>query len=204
LIIGCLAKVVINFLHLQLYIIIKMSVIQVWDKEFEPFIGAEAIDAAIQKIADGINRDYKDKNPLLLALLNGAFIFAADLMRKITIPCEISFVKYASYAGVKSTNAVKELIGLGEEMRGRHIIVVEDIVDTGITMEHLLEDIRRKEPADVRIACFCFKPDAFRKSFPIDYLGMSIPNDFIVGYGLDYNGHGRNLPEIYKLVTRNT
>ena len=180
-----------------------MSVIQVWDKQFEPFIGGEAIDEAVQKIADGINRDYKDKNPLLLALLNGAFIFAADLMRKITVPCEISFVKYASYAGVKSTNAVKELIGLGEEIRGRHVIVVEDIVDTGITMEHLLEDISKKKPADVRIACFCFKPEAFRKSFPIDYLGMSIPNDFIVGYGLDYNGHGRNLPEIYKIVTRN-
>lgn len=179
-----------------------MSVIQVWDKQFEPFIGGEAIDEAVQKIADGINRDYKDKNPLLLALLNGAFIFAADLMRKLTIPCEISFVKYASYAGVKSTNEVKELIGLGEEIRGRHIIVVEDIVDTGITMDHLLEDIHRKDPVDVRIACFCFKPAAFRKSFPIDYLGMSIPNDFIVGYGLDYNGHGRNLPEIYKIVTR--
>ncbi|MEI6455181.1 MAG: hypoxanthine phosphoribosyltransferase, partial [bacterium] len=171
-----------------------MSFVQVWDKQFEPFIDAAAIDAAIQKIADGINRDYRDKNPLLLALLNGAFIFASDLMRKLAIPCEISFVKYSSYAGVKSTNEVKELIGLGEEITGRHIIVVEDIVDTGITMDHLLADIRKRNPADVKIACFCFKPAAFKKSFPIDYLGLSIPNDFIVGYGLDYNGHGRNLP----------
>jgi len=177
-----------------------MLVIQVLDKQFEPFIDTNTIDNAVQQIASQINRDYKNKNPLLIALLNGAFIFASDLMRKLTIPCEISFVKYSSYAGTASTTEVKELIGLGEEIDGRHIIIVEDIIDTGITMSNLLDELRKKNPLDIRIACFCFKPAAFRKSFTIDYLGMSIPNDFIVGYGLDYNGHGRNLPEIYKIV----
>lgn len=177
-----------------------MSVIQVWDKKFGPFIDAATIDAAVQKIAIQINHDYQDKNPLLLGLLNGAFIFAGDLMRKLTIPCEISFVKYSSYAGVRSTREVRELIGLGEEITGRHIIIVEDIIDTGITMNNLLDEIQKKNPHDVKIACFCFKPAAFQKSFTIDYLGISIPNDFIVGYGMDYNGHGRNLPEIYKIA----
>lgn len=177
-----------------------MSVIQVWDKKFKPFIDVATIDATVQKIADRINVDYKDKNPLLLAVLNGAFIFAGDLMRKLIIPCEISFVKYSSYSGVKSTEAVRELIGIGEEIAGRHVIIVEDIVDTGITMDNMLTDIRKRNPIDIKIACFCFKPAAFQKSFPIDYLGLSIPNDFIVGYGLDYDRQGRNLKEIYKIA----
>ncbi len=177
-----------------------MSVIQVRDKKFKPFIDMATIDATVQKIADRINVDYKDKNPLLLAVLNGAFIFAGDLMRKLAIPCEISFVKYSSYSGVKSTEEVRELIGLGEEITGRHVIIVEDIVDTGITMDNILTDIRKRNPIDIRIACFCFKPAAFQKSFPIDYLGLSIPNDFIVGYGLDYDRQGRNLKEIYKIA----
>jgi hypoxanthine phosphoribosyltransferase len=177
-----------------------MATVQVRELVFEKFIGAGEIDAAVQSVADAINRDYAGKNPLLLAILNGAFVFASDLMRKITVPCEISFVKFASYSGTSTTSKVKELIGLNEEIAGRHVIVVEDIVDTGITMEKLLDEIRGKQPADVKLACFCFKPDAFKKSFRIDYLGMSIPNDFIVGYGLDYDGYGRNLPEIYKIV----
>jgi hypoxanthine phosphoribosyltransferase len=177
-----------------------MSVIQVWDKKFKPFIDVATIDATVQKIAERINVDYKDKNPLLLAVLNGAFIFAGDLMRKLTIPCEISFVKYSSYSGVKSTEEVRELIGIGEEITGRHVIIVEDIVDTGITMDNMLTDIRKRNPIDIKIACFCFKPAAFQKSFPIDYLGLSIPNDFIVGYGLDYDRQGRNLKEIYKIA----
>lgn len=177
-----------------------MSVIQVWDKKFKPFIDVATIDATVQKIAERINVDYKDKNPLLLAVLNGAFIFAGDLMRKLTIPCEISFVKYSSYSGIKSSEEVKELIGIDEEITGRHVIIVEDIVDTGITMDNLLTDIRKHNPIDIKIACFCFKPAAFQKSFPIDYLGLSIPNDFIVGYGLDYDRQGRNLKEIYKIA----
>ena len=177
-----------------------MTKVQVRELVFEKFIGKDEIDVAVQKVAVEINRDYAGKNPLLLAILNGSFIFASDLMRKLTIPCEISFVKFASYAGTLTTSKVKELIGVSEELEGRHIIVVEDIVDTGITMHKLLQDIREKNPIDVRVACFCFKPEAFEKSFSIDYLGMEIPNDFIVGYGLDYNGYGRNLPDIYKVV----
>jgi hypoxanthine phosphoribosyltransferase len=177
-----------------------MTKVQVRELVFEKFIGREEIEAAVQRVADGINRDYSGKNPLLLAILNGAFIFASDLMRKITIPCEISFVKYASYSGTLTTSKVKELIGVNEELEGRHVIVVEDIVDTGITMHKLLNDIREKNPLDVRVACFCFKAEAFQKDFKIDYLGMEISNDFIVGYGLDYDGHGRNFPEIYKVV----
>ena len=177
-----------------------MTMVQVKELFFEKFIGRDEIEAAVQKVADGINRDYVGKNPLLLAVLNGSFIFASDLMRKLTIPCEISFVKFASYEGTLTTSKVKELIGVGEELKGRHVIVVEDIVDTGITVHKLLEDIHKKNPVDVTLACFCFKREAFRKSFGIDYLGMEIPNVFIVGYGLDYNGYGRNLPDIYQIV----
>ncbi|MCK9203980.1 MAG: hypoxanthine phosphoribosyltransferase [Bacteroidales bacterium] len=176
-----------------------MTQVQVRDLIFEKFITAAEIDSAVQRVADAINRDYAGKNPLLLAILNGAFIFASDLMRKITIPCEISFVKYASYSGTATTGKVRELIGVEEGLNGRHVIIVEDIVDTGITMEELLKEIHGKGPVDVKVACFCFKQEAFKKSFPINYLGMSIPNDFIVGYGLDYNGQGRNLPDIYKV-----
>lgn len=177
-----------------------MKNIQVKDLLFEQSITAREIDEAVSRIAGNINNDYEGKNPLFLAVLNGAFIFAADLLRKITIPCEISFVKYASYSGTLTTSKVKELIGVGEELTNRHIIVVEDIVDTGITMDKLLTDIGTKNPLSVKVACFCFKPEAFQKTFPIDYLGISIPTEFIVGYGLDYDGYGRNLPDIYKLA----
>ena len=177
-----------------------MTKVQVRELTFEKFISKEEIDAAVQKVADEINRDFAGKNPLLLAILNGAFIFASDLMRKITIPCEISFVKFASYSGTSTTSVVKELIGVDEELLNRHVIIVEDIVDTGITMDKLLIDVKKKNPADVKVSCFCFKEEAFQKDFPIDYIGMTIPNDFIVGYGLDYTGYGRNLPDIYKIV----
>ena len=177
-----------------------MTKVQVRELVFEKFIGKDEIDVAVQKVAGEINRDYAGKNPLLLAILNGSFIFASDLMRKLTIPCEISFVKFASYQGTMTTSKVKELIGIDEDLENRHVIIVEDIVDTGITMDKLLCDVNLKNPAEVKVACFCFKPEAFQKDFPIDYVGLKIPNDFIVGYGLDYNGYGRNLPDIYKVV----
>jgi len=176
-----------------------MEFVEVKDKVFRKFISREKIDLTVSALAGRINTDYTGKNPLLLGVLNGAFIFAADLIRKIEIPCQISFVKYASYAGTQSTEKVKELIGMNEEIKGRHVIVVEDIVDSGITMDHLLKELHKYQPLSVRLACFCLKPDAFVKDFTIDYLGMEIPDDFIVGYGLDYDGYGRNLPEIYKL-----
>lgn len=177
-----------------------MTKVQVRDLVFDLFIGRAEIDKAVQQVADAINRDYAGKNPLLLAILNGSFMFASDLMKKVTIPCEITFVKFASYSGTSTTSVVKELMGVDKELAGRHIIIVEDIVDTGLTVDKLLHDIGAHAPASVRVASFCFKPEAFKKDFPIDYVGVTIPNDFIVGYGLDYDGHGRNLPDIYKLV----
>jgi hypoxanthine phosphoribosyltransferase len=177
-----------------------MSTIKVKDKDFEMSIDSSAIDAAVQKMAIEISRDYEGKNPLFIAILNGSFVFAADLIRKITIPCQISFVKLSSYSGTASTKNIKELIGLNEDIKGRHLIIVEDIVDTGLTLDKLLKDLEKFEPASVKLACFTFKKEAFKKSFRIDYLGITIPNDFVVGYGLDYDGYGRNLPEIYKIV----
>jgi hypoxanthine phosphoribosyltransferase len=177
-----------------------MTRVKVKDKEFESFIPAAEIDTLVKGLADRINEDFKGKNPLFLAILNGSFVFAADLMRKISIPCNISFVKFASYSGTKTTEIVKELIGVNEEIRDRHIILIEDIIDTGNTIESILTDLDKMKPAEVKIACFCHKPDAFRKSYKIDYIGINIPNEFIVGYGLDYDGYGRNLPDIYKIV----
>jgi hypoxanthine phosphoribosyltransferase len=177
-----------------------MTRVKVKDKEFESFIPASKIEEVVGGLADRINDDFRDKNPLFLAILNGSFVFAADLLRKISIPCNISFVKFASYSGTETTEIVKELIGVNEEIQGRHIILVEDIIDTGNTIELILADLDKMKPAEVKIACFCHKPAAFRKSYTIDYIGISIPNDFIVGYGLDYDGYGRNLPDIYKIA----
>jgi len=177
-----------------------MTVIRVKDKEFEPFIPACEIEKVVQQMADRINADFEGKNPLFLAVLNGSFVFAADLLRKITIPCNISFVKFASYSGTSTTSEVKELIGLSENIKGRHVVIVEDIIDTGITMDLILNNLNKLEPAELKIACFCHKPDAFKKSFKIDYTGMNIPDAFIVGYGLDYDGWGRNLPDIYRIT----
>ena len=178
-----------------------MPMVKVKDKEFEISISSATIETAVQRMADEINRDYADKSPLFLAILNGSCVFAADLIRKVTIPCQISFVKLASYSGTTSTNQVREMIGLNEDITGRHIIILEDIVDSGITLDHLIHDLEKLNPADVKVACFTFKPEAFKKAFRIDYLGISIPNDFIVGYGLDYDGFGRNLPDIYKIIS---
>lgn len=174
--------------------------IKVLDKEFSHFIKYEEIESAIIKIANQINNDMKGKNPVFLVILNGAFMFAADLFKNIDLGCEVSFVKLASYCGTQSTAKVKKLIGLGEEIKDRSIVIVEDIIDTGITMESLIEQLEEKEVKEVKIATLLFKSDAFIKDFNIDYIGIKIPNDFIVGFGLDYNGHGRNYKDIYKIV----
>jgi hypoxanthine phosphoribosyltransferase len=177
-----------------------MPTIKVNGKDFEISIHASVINAAVDKMAVEIDHDYEGMNPLFLGILNGSFIFAADLIRKITIPCQISFLKYSSYSGTTSTKDVKELIGLNEKINGRHLIIVEDIVDTGLTLDKILQDLKRFNPASVKIACFSFKKDAFTKDFKIDYLGITLPDEFVVGYGLDYDGYGRNLPDIYKLA----
>lgn len=177
-----------------------MAIIQVKDKKFSPFIKSDQIDEAVQNIADQMNVELKDKNPLFIVVLNGAFMFASDLFKKITIECELSFVKLSSYVGTQTTSTVRELIGLDRVLKGRTVVVVEDIIDTGITMAHTVPLLHQLEAEDVKIATLLFKPDAFQKDFKIDYIGMKIPNDFIIGYGLDYDGQARNLPEIYKIV----
>jgi hypoxanthine phosphoribosyltransferase len=177
-----------------------MKTIHVKDKEFKLFIRAEEIGVAVDNLADRLNNDLKDKNPVFLVVLNGAFIFAADLYRKISIRSEISFVKLASYSGTSSTSDVKELIGLNEKLRGRTVVIIEDIIDTGTTMQYLINKLHYQGVAEVVLVALLFKPSAFRESFRIDYLGMEIPNDFIVGYGLDYDGYGRNYADIYKIV----
>lgn len=179
-----------------------MKDIQLYDKQFAIFIDAQQIDKAITEVAEKINLDYKGKNPLFLVVLNGAFMFASDLLKKITIDCEISFVKLSSYSGTKSTHIVRELIGLDEALTDRNVIVIEDIIDTGITMENTIQKLKHLQAADVKIATLLFKPKAFEKNYTIDYIGLEIPNGFIVGYGLDYDGLGRNFPDIYKVINR--
>lgn len=174
--------------------------IVVHNKRFELFIEAGKIESAINDLASKINTDTKDENPLFLVVLNGAFMFAADLLKKVTGNCTVSFVKLASYAGTQSTNVVRELIGLNEDLSVRSVIVVEDIIDTGKTLEVLLERLHDYNPGKIRIATLLYKPDAFLGDFNIDYVGMEIPNDFIIGYGLDFDGHARNLPDIYKIT----
>jgi hypoxanthine phosphoribosyltransferase len=177
-----------------------MQIIRVKDKEFRLSIKAAEINAVIERLAAQLNQDLNGKNPLFLVVLNGAFIFAADLYRKITIESEISFVKLASYSGTSSTSDVKELIGLNEKLKGRTIVILEDIIDTGTTMQYLMNKLLYLGVSEVKLVALLFKPSAFRESYRIDYLGLEIPNEFIVGYGLDYDGFGRNYPDIFKIV----
>ena len=177
-----------------------MSIVKIKDKTFETSISEADIKTRIKEVAARINKDMADKDPLFLGVLNGAFIFAADLMREVTIPCEISFVKLASYQGITSTGKVHEVLGINEDLTGRHIIVVEDIVDTGRTMKQMIESLGTRNPASVSICSLFVKPDKLEEDIDIKYPCFSIPNDFIVGYGLDYDQQGRNLKEIYTLV----
>ena len=154
----------------------------------------------VKAVAEEINRDLADKNPLFLAVLNGSFVFAADLLRYITIPCEISFVKLASYQGTISTGEVKEVIGLNEDISGRTVVIVEDIVDTGQTMKRMLETLGTRNPGSLHICTLLLKPEKLQVPLNIEYVAMEIPNDFIVGYGLDYDQQGRQLREIYTVV----
>lgn len=177
-----------------------MKTIQLKDKHFELYIPADEIAAAVDKIAESINSDMKGKLPLFLVILNGAFIFAADLLRRINVDCHVSFVRLSSYDGIHSTQVVRELIGLNEEIENRTVVVVEDIIDTGHTMDELVRKIKALNASEVKIATCLLKPAALRKDLTIDYTGIEIPNHFVVGYGLDYDGHGRNLTDIYKIV----
>ena len=178
----------------------SMSTVKIKDKTFETSIPEAEILKRVQAVADRINHDMADKNPLLLAVLNGSFIFAADLMRMITIPCEISFVKLASYQGTTSTGKVTEVIGINEDIAGRTIIIVEDIVESGLTMKRMIETLGTRNPASVHICTLLLKPEKLKVPLNIEYAAMEIPNDFILGYGLDYDQQGRNLRDIYTLV----
>jgi hypoxanthine phosphoribosyltransferase len=177
-----------------------MQKVKVKDKEFEIYIPEEELMQSISQVANRMNQDLQGKNPLFLGILNGAFMFASELFKRINTDCQISFVKYASYHGVTSTGQVSTLIGANEEVTGRTVVILEDIIDSGITMEKVVADIEKHNPADIKIATMLFKPDAFKRNYPIHYIGKEIPNDFILGFGLDYDGYGRNLRDIYKLI----
>lgn len=177
-----------------------MSEVTIKDKRFKIFIPEAEILGRVKAVADRMNQDLAGKNPLLLAVLNGSFMFAADLMRYLTIPCEISFVKLASYQGIASTGEIKEVIGLNEDITDRPVVVVEDIIDTGATMKRMLETLGTRRPASIDICTLLLKPGKLKVPLDIKYTAIEIPNDFIVGYGLDYDQQGRNLRDIYTLV----
>ena len=177
-----------------------MDIVKIKDKTFKISIPEAEILKHVKEVADRINHDMAGKNPLFLAVLNGSFMFAADLMKMITIPCEISFVKLASYQGVISTGSVKEVIGINEDLSGRTIIIIEDIVDTGLTMKRMIESIGTRNPESVHICTMLLKPEKLQEKLDVEYVAMKIPNDFIVGYGLDYDQQGRNLRDIYTVV----
>ena len=176
-----------------------MKTVKIKDKEFVPMISKEEIKRRVKELAAQISKDMAGKNPLLLAVLNGSFVFAADLMREITIESEISFVKLASYQGTTSTGTVKEVIGINENLSGRTVIIVEDIVESGLTMKRMIESLGTRNPASVHICTLLLKPDCLKVDLDIEYAAFSIPNDFIVGYGLDYDQQARNLKDIYVL-----
>ncbi len=176
-----------------------MKTVKIKDKEFVPMISEEEIKRRVKELAAQISKDMAGKNPLLLAVLNGSFVFAADLMREITIESEISFVKLASYQGTTSTGTVKEVIGINENLSGRTVIIVEDIVESGLTMKRMIESLGTRNPASVHICTLLLKPDCLKVDLDIEYAAFSIPNDFIVGYGLDYDQQARGLRDIYVL-----
>ncbi|MFD1186499.1 hypoxanthine phosphoribosyltransferase [Pontibacter rugosus] len=171
------------------------------DCEFSTYIYEEEIIARITMLAEQIDKDYEGKQPLFLAVLNGSFMFAADLLKRVSISCEISFIRLSSYKDMQSTGHVKEVLGLKEDVQNRHVIVLEDIVDTGHTVHGLLQQLNERKPASVEVATLLMKPDCLQHPLDVKYVAQAIPNDFVVGYGLDYNGIGRNLRDIYKIVS---
>ncbi len=177
-----------------------MNPIKLHDKQFKSFIKKEAIAKYVQYLANEIAKDLgKDEVPIFIGILNGSFMFAADFVREYPYDCHISFVKLASYEGTNSTGKIKQLFGLNEDLKGKTVVILEDIIDTGNTLSEIYEIFREKQVKKLVIATLFFKPDVFRKALPIDYIGKSIEDKFIVGYGLDYDGLGRNLPDIYQL-----
>ena len=177
-----------------------MSTVRILDKTFETSITESEIKKRVKELAARLNKDMEGKNPLFLAVLNGAFIFAADLLREITIPCEISFVKLASYQGTTSTGTIKEVIGINEDLTGRTVVIVEDIVESGLTIKRMMDQLGTRNPASVQVCTLFFKPDRLKEDLKLDYVAFKIPNDFILGYGLDYDQAARGLKDIYTLA----
>jgi hypoxanthine phosphoribosyltransferase len=177
-----------------------MSTIRVHDKDFKPYISAEDIRKKVTELAGMLNRDYEHKHPVFIAILNGSFIFAADLFRELTIDAEISFIKLASYKGTKSSGQVISSIGLDTELFDRHVVIIEDIVDTGKTLNVFLPQLQHQQPLSLKIVALLHKPEATIYPMKVDYTGFEIPDKFVVGYGLDYNGLGRNNAAIYQLL----
>lgn len=177
-----------------------MNKVKILDKEFKISISHEKIQDAVQKLADQMNRELKDKDVIFMGILNGSFMFAADLFRKIDFNAQITFLKLASYQGTSSSGQIKRLIGINEDIKGKTVVIIEDIVDTGITLDSIKKQLIGYEPDEIKIATLLFKPEAYKKDIPIDYVGLEIPNDFIIGYGLDYDGFGRNLEDIYTVI----
>jgi adenylate kinase len=176
-----------------------LTSVRLHDLEFVPFISESEVKAEIDRVAGELQRDYEDERPLFLGVLNGAFFFASELVKRLDIECEITFVKVASYNGTQSTGTVHQLIGLNETVSGRHVVILEDIVDSGNTIAHIVNALRDHHPATLRIAALLFKPEAYQHDIAIDYVARSIPNDFVVGSGLDHDGLGRNLPGIWRI-----
>ena len=176
------------------------NIIRVHDKYFRPFITEKEIQREVTRIAGEMNHDLARQDPIFLGILNGAFMFAGDLYKQLTFPCQITFLKLASYSGTHSTGSVKQLIGINRDLKDRVVVVLEDIVDTGVTLDTIIRQLSGYEPAEIRVATFLHKPDAAVKEVKLDYVGMEIPNNFILGYGLDYEGYGRNFRDIYRLV----
>jgi len=177
-----------------------MNEITVLDREFSVYITEDEIQSRITALAEKINEDLKGQDVLFFGVLNGVFLFAADIFRQINLECQVSFIKLASYDGTSSTGKIKELIGWNEDITGKTVIVLEDIVDTGATLERVIAELKLRKAADIKICTLLFKPEAYTRDIPIDYIGFEIPNNFVVGYGLDYDGYGRNLRAIYKLT----
>jgi hypoxanthine phosphoribosyltransferase len=175
-----------------------MERITLQDKSFRTYIPYQEIDKAIEQVARELNSDLLNEDkPVFIGILNGSFMFAADLMKKVNLNCVVTFVKLASYSGTCSTGKVRELVGLNTDITNRTVVVVEDVVDSGKTIEKLVEDLKKRNPRQIKICTLLFKPDAYRGKIPIDYVCIKIPNDFVVGYGLDYNDLGRQLKDLY-------
>ena len=177
-----------------------MDTVKIKDKSFRVSIPEAEIKQHVKALAEQMSKDLEGKNPIFLGVLNGSFIFAADLMREMTVPCEISFVKLASYQGTTSTGKVREVLGINENLSGRTVVIVEDIVESGQTMKQMIESLGTRNPESVRICTLFFKPEKLKEDLNLDYVAFRIPDDFIVGYGLDYDGLGRELKDVYTIV----